>query len=202
MKSLNLFVILLALIIAPLQAKNIVILGDSLSAGYGIDAQKGWVRLLTTKLLKEGNFNVVNLSISGDTTSNGLAKLNSALQKYQPEVIIIELGANDGLRGLPISQIKNNFEIMFKESQKAGAKILLLGIDLPPNYGPKYREQLKSLFIELAQSYKIALVPMFLEGVAGHDNLMQKDGLHPNEEAQQKILDNVWPHLKAVLETK
>jgi acyl-CoA thioesterase-1 len=202
MKSLNLFVILLALIIAPLQAKNIVILGDSLSAGYGIDAQKGWVRLLTTKLLKEGNFNVVNLSISGDTTSNGLAKLNSALQKYQPEVIIIELGANDGLRGLPISQIKNNFEIMFKESQKAGAKILLLGIDLPPNYGPKYREQLKSLFIELAQSYKIALVPMFLEGVAGDDNLMQKDGLHPNEEAQQKILDNVWPHLKAVLETK
>ena len=193
---------LLVLIIAPLQAKNIVVLGDSLSAGYGIDAQKGWVNLLATKLLKEGSFNVVNISTSGDTTSNGLAKLHSALQKYKPEVIIIELGANDGLRGLPISQIKNNFEIMFKESQKAGTKILLLGIDLPPNYGPKYREQLKNLFIELAQSYKIALVPMFLEGVAGHDNLMQKDGLHPNEEAQQKILDNVWPHLKAVLESK
>lgn len=192
---------LLVLIIAPLQAKNIVILGDSLSAGYGIDAQKGWVNLLATKLLNEGRFNVINISISGDTTSNGLAKLNPALQKYKPDVIIIELGANDGLRGLPISQIRNNFEIMLKESQKAGAKVLLLGIDLPPNYGPKYREQLKNLYVELAHSYKTALVPMFLEGVAGHDNLMQKDGLHPNEQAQQKILDNVWPILKEILGT-
>ncbi len=193
---------LLVLIIAPLQAKNIVVLGDSLSAGYGIDAQKGWVNLLAAKLLNEGRFNVINISISGDTTSNGLAKLKPALQKYKPDLVIIALGANDGLRGLPISQVKNNFEIMFKESQKAGAKVLLLGIDLPPNYGPKYREQLKNMYIELAQTHKVVLVPMFLEGVAGHEHLMQKDGLHPNERAQQKILDNVWPHFKAVLETK
>ncbi|BCA96892.1 arylesterase [Legionella antarctica] len=202
MKSLNLFLMLLVLIIAPLQAKNIVVLGDSLSAGYGIDTQKGWVNLLATRLQTEGRFNIINISISGDTTSNGLAKLKPALQKYKPDVVIIELGANDGLRGLPISQIRNNFEVMLQESQKAKAKVLLLGIDLPPNYGLKYREQLKNMYIELAKTHKILLVPMFLEGVAGHDNLMQKDGLHPNEQAQQKILDNVWPHLKAVLETK
>lgn len=186
-------------IIAPLQAKNILVLGDSLSAGYGIDVQKGWVSLLSTKLLKEGDFKVINISTSGDTTSNGLAKLNPALQKYRPDVLIIELGANDALRGLPIAQMKNNLEIIIKESHKSGAKILLLATLLPPNYGQKYLDQYSNTYLELSQLYKVALVPMFLDGVAGHENLIQKDGLHPNEEAQPIILNNVWPALKEIL---
>lgn len=199
MKSLNLLLILLVLIIAPLHAKNIVVLGDSLSAGYGIDVQKGWVSLLSAKLLKEGDYKVINISTSGDTTSNGLAKLSNALQKYRPDVVIIELGANDGLRGLPIAQMRKNLELLIKESLSIGAKVILLATELPPNYGQKYLEQYKNTYVELAQLYKVALVPMFLEGVAGHENLMQQDGLHPNEKAQQLILNNVWPALKIVL---
>ncbi|WP_231865866.1 arylesterase [Legionella fallonii] len=176
-------------------------LGDSLSAGYGIDVQKGWVNLLAEKLQKEGDVKVINISTSGDTTSNGLAKIHSALQKYTPKIIIIELGANDGLRGLPIKQMKNNFITMITESQKSGAKVLLLATDLPPNYGPQYLEQFKHAYTELAQTYKVALIPMFLEGVAGNDGLMQKDGLHPNEQAQQKILDNIWPQLKKLIDS-
>ena len=191
--------ILLVLIIAPLHAKNIVVLGDSLSAGYGIDVQKGWVSLLSAKLLKEGDYKVINISTSGDTTSNGLAKLSNALQKYRPDVVIIELGANDGLRGLPIAQMRKNLELLIKESLSIGAKVILLATELPPNYGQKYLEQYKNTYVELAQLYKVALVPMFLEGVAGHENLMQQDGLHPNEKAQQLILNNVWPALKIVL---
>ncbi len=198
MKPLNLLFIFF-LIIAPLQAKNIVVLGDSLSAGYGIDVQKGWVNLLAEKLQKKGDFKVINISTSGDTTSNGLAKIHTALQKYTPKIIIIELGANDGLRGLPLSQMKNNFVTMITESQNSGAQVLLLATELPPNYGPQYLEQFKQIYTELAQNYKVALIPMFLEGVAGHDELMQKDGLHPNEQAQYKILGNVWPQLKKLI---
>lgn len=174
-------------------------LGDSLSAGYGIDVQKGWVALLAKQLQQKGHFKVINISTSGDTTSNGLAKIHAALQKYSPKIVIIELGANDGLRGLSLPQMKNNFVTMITESQKSGAQVLLLATELPPNYGPQYLEQFKQVYTELAQTYKVALVPMFLEGIAGHDALMQKDGLHPNEQAQQKILDNVWPQLQKLI---
>lgn len=193
---------LLFVIIAPLQAKNIVVLGDSLSAGYGIDVKKGWVHLLAETLQKDGDYKVINISTSGDTTSNGLSKINAALQHYRPAVIIIELGANDGLRGLPVQHIKKNVALLINKSHKSGAKVLLLATDLPPNYGPQYLEQFKNIYADLARTYQVALVPMFLEGVAGHDNLLQKDGLHPNEEAQQRILENIWPHLKPMLETR
>lgn len=204
MKSLKFFLILFIAAIAPLQAKTIVVLGDSLSAAYGIDPQKGWVHLLAEKLKKEGNANVniINLSTSGDTTSNGLAKIEHGLKKYQPEVIIIELGANDGLLGLAIPYIKTNLETMIKISQKAGAKVLLLATTIPSNRGQKYLEQFKEIYLTLAKTYQIPVVPMFLEGVAGQDNLMQADGLHPNELAQPIILNNVWPQFKAVLETQ
>ncbi|WP_058525912.1 arylesterase [Legionella erythra] len=192
--------ILFALIIAPLHAKNIVILGDSLSAGYGMDVQKGWVALLGEKLRQVNqSYRVINLSTSGDTTSNGLRKLAPALQKYQPEVIIIALGANDGLRGLPVRQMKENLEKMVIASQKTGAKVIVLATLLPPNYGSRYLDQFNKAYAELAKTYGIILVPMFLDGVAGDSELMQKDGLHPNEQAQPQILDNVWPHLKSVL---
>lgn len=189
-------------IIAPIQARTIVIIGDSLSAGYGINAQKGWVTLLSEKLQQQGGIKVINLSTSGDTTSNGLAKLAPALKKYTPDVVIIELGANDGLRGLSISQMQTNLETMVKDSQKSGAKVLLLATYLPPNYGSKFLQQFKNVYKDIAQNYKIVVVPMFLEGVAGHNDLMQSDGLHPNEKAQPLILENVWPHLKIMLDAQ
>lgn len=189
-------------IIAPIQARTIVIIGDSLSAGYGINAQKGWVTLLSEKLQQQGDIKVINLSTSGDTTSNGLAKLAPALKKYTPDVVIIELGANDGLRGLSISQMQTNLETMVKDSQKSGAKVLLLATYLPPNYGSKFLQQFKNVYKDIAQNYKIVVVPMFLEGVAGHNDLMQSDGLHPNEKAQPLILENVWPHLKTMLDAQ
>ncbi len=199
MKLLYFFLALFLLIITPLQAKNIVVIGDSLSAGYGIDPQKGWVSLLSAKLKDKGQFKIINLSTSGDTTSNGLAKLPHALEQYKPDILIIELGANDGLRGLAITQIKNNLTTMLEKSKKAGAKVLLLGTDLPPNYGPEYLKQFNNTLKDLADHYQVAFVPMFLAGVAGNDQLMQNDGLHPNEKAQSIILNNIWPALTPLL---
>lgn len=151
------------------------------------------------KLAKEDHYKIINLSTSGDTTSNGLAKIDDALTQYKPNILIIELGANDGLRGLSLNQMKNNLETILNKSNKAGSKVLLLGIDLPPNYGPKYTNQFKQVFQDLAKTYKVALVPMFLNGVAGNTLYIQNDGLHPNEKAQPLILDNVWPTLSPLL---
>ena len=199
MKPLYFFLALFLCIITPLHAKNIVVIGDSLSAGYGIDPQKGWVNLLSAKLKDKGQFQVVNLSTSGDTTSNGLAKLPHALEQYKPDILIIELSANDGLRGLAISEIKNNLSSMIEQGQKTGAKVLLLGTYLPPNLGPEYLKQFNNNLKDLADHYHIAFVPMFLVGVAGHQQLMQNDGLHPNEMAQPMILNNIWPTLMPLL---
>ncbi|KTC78408.1 arylesterase [Legionella brunensis] len=197
-KILSLF--LLIFIIAPLYAKTILVLGDSLSAAYGIDTKEGWVTLLNSKL-KENNYNyqIVNLSASGDTTRNGLSKLAHALKNYHPDIIIIELGANDGLRGLSIAEMKVNLEKMITESQKMDTKVLLIATQLPPNYGPIYLEKFANVYKELATQYQISVVPMFLEGVAGDSQLMQKDGLHPNQKAQARILANIWPTLRPLL---
>lgn len=176
-----------------------MVIGDSLSAGYGITPQKGWVSLLSDKLAKQGQYKLINLSTSGDTTSNGLAKLPKALGQYKPDILIIELGANDGLRGLAISQMTSNLETMVKKGNEAGARILLLATDLPPNYGPEYLKQFNNVYKELAKRYQVALVPMFLKGIAGNDQLMQNDGLHPNEKAQPLILNNIWPTLNPLL---
>ncbi|KTD56397.1 Esterase TesA precursor [Legionella shakespearei DSM 23087] len=189
-------------IIAPIHAKTILIVGDSLSAGYGIDVQKGWVNLLSEKLQQQGDIKVINISTSGDTTSNGLAKLAPALKKYNPDVVIIELGANDGLRGLSVSQMQTNLGMMVADSQKSGAKVLLLTTYLPPNYGTKFLQQFANAYKEVSQTYKVPVMPMFLEGVALHDDLMQSDGLHPNEKAQPIILENIWPYLKTALDDK
>ncbi len=175
-------------------------MGDSLSAAYGIDTKEGWVTLLNSKL-KENNYNyqIVNLSASGDTTRNGLSKLAHALKNYHPDIIIIELGANDGLRGLSIAEMKVNLEKMITESQKMDTKVLLIATQLPPNYGPIYLEKFANVYKELATQYQISVVPMFLEGVAGDSQLMQKDGLHPNQKAQARILANIWPTLRPLL---
>ncbi|KTD11344.1 arylesterase [Legionella jamestowniensis] len=202
MKYKILLSLLLILIITPVQAKTILVLGDSLSAAYGINAKDGWVNLLHTKL-KENNYDyrVINLSTSGDTTSNGLAKLPKALQRYQPDIVIVQLGANDGLRGLSVTKMKENLEKIIRESQNAHARVLLVATQLPPNYGPTYLKKFATVYEELATQYQIRLIPMFLEGVAGNSQLMQQDGLHPNNKAQARILSNIWANLEPLLST-
>lgn len=201
MKLAILAIFLLVFIIPPIYAKTIVVLGDSLSAGYGIDEKKGWVNLLNNKLQKSHYpYRLVNISASGDTTSNGLAKLPQALQAYHPAFVLLQLGANDGLRGLSLAQMKSNLAKLIEMSQKANAKVLLIATLLPPNYGPVYLEKFKQVYSDLAKQYNIPLIPMFLEGVAGNPAFMQKDGLHPNQQAQSKIMANVWIALVPMLD--
>lgn len=180
--------------------KNILIIGDSLSAGYGLKKGQGWVDLLRSRLLKEGYpYTIVNDSISGDTSSNGLARLKAALAKSQPEVVILELGGNDGLRGIHPQQMQNNLSQAVKLSLDAGAKVLLLGVRLPPNYGPVFIQKFLNSYRSIAKAYPIAFVPYFLKGVAENASLMQADGIHPNAKGQAPMLDNVWPKLKGLL---
>lgn len=181
-------------------APGILVLGDSLSAGYGIARQDAWPSLLETRLKDSGYSHVVvNASISGETSAGGRSRLPALLQKQQPGIVIIELGANDGLRGLPIASLRDNLDFMIRESQAIGARVLLVGMEIPPNYGPRYTQQFREAFRELAQQYKTALMPFLLEGVALNDSLMQADRLHPTAEAQPLILGNLYPHLAPLL---
>ncbi|PKH19503.1 arylesterase [Pseudomonas sp. CFBP13528] len=181
-------------------AGTVLIVGDSISAGFGLDTRKGWVALLEQRLKQEGfDDKVVNASISGDTSAGGLARLPAALAAHKPEVVVIELGGNDGLRGQPPAQLKQNLASMIQASQDSGAKVLLLGMQIPPNYGKRYVDAFAKVFGEVAEEKKVPLVPFFLEGVGGHPDLMQADGLHPAVAAQGKLLENVWPTLKPLL---
>lgn len=181
-------------------AGTVLIVGDSISAGFGLDTRKGWVALLEQRLKNEGfDDTVVNASISGDTSAGGLARLPAALVAHKPEVVIIELGGNDGLRGQPPAQLQQNLASMIQQSRDSGAKVLLLGMQIPPNYGKRYVEAFNKVFGDVAQEKKVPLVPFFLEGVGGHPELMQADGLHPAVGAQDKLLENVWPSLKPLL---
>lgn len=178
------------------ESRTLLVLGDSLSAAYGIPRERGWVALLQQKL---PNFNVVNAGISGDTTENGVARLPTLLQKHQPAIVIIELGGNDGLRGFQIPRIRDNLAQMTQLSQRAGAKVLLVGMKIPPNYGLRYTSDFYASYADTAKKFSVPLVPFILEGVATHPDLMQDDGIHPRAEAQAKLLDNVWPHLQPLL---
>jgi acyl-CoA thioesterase I len=181
-------------------AGTVLIVGDSISAGFGLDTRKGWVALLEQRLKKEGfDDKVVNASISGDTSAGGLARLPAALAEHKPEVVIIELGGNDGLRGMPPTQLQQNLASMIQKSQDSGAKVLLLGMQIPPNYGKRYVDAFAKVFADVAQQKKVPLVPFFLEGIGGNSQLMQADGLHPAVAAQGKLLENVWPTLKPLL---
>lgn len=185
---------------ANVSAGVILVLGDSLSSAYGIDVQAGWVRLLQDRLDARGSdYRVVNASISGDTTNGGAARLPTALVQYTPDIVVVELGGNDGLRGLPLNVTRSNLERIIVESKKAGARVLLLGMRLPPNYGPAYTKAFYAIYEELAERYGVARVPFLLEGIGGVDGMMQDDGIHPVAEAQPVILDNVWPHLEPLL---
>lgn len=171
----------------------VLVLGDSLSAAHGIAADSGWVSLLHERLSGSGRAQVVNASISGETTAGGLARLPELLEQHRPAVIAIELGANDGLRGLPIGQIRDNLESLVERSRQADAQVVLIGIELPVNYGPRYRGQLRAVYADLATAAGVWLVPFLLEDVALTEGMMQDDGLHPTAAAQPRILQTVWP---------
>ena len=187
---------------ARAESPVILVLGDSLSAGYGIPVEKGWVSLLQRRLVERGfPYRVVNASISGDTTSGGLSRLPAALELHRPAIVVLELGANDGLRGQPPMAMSRNLSRMIERSQQAGARVLLAEMRIPPNYGPLYAQKFQATFGELAQHYAIPLIPFLLDGVAGNPALIQDDGLHPRAEAQPRILDNVWAVLEPALKS-
>jgi acyl-CoA thioesterase-1 len=179
---------------------TILVLGDSISAAYGINTNEGWVALLQQRLTqKDFNYRVVNASVSGDTTRTGLNRLTDALQQHQPAIIIVALGGNDGLRGLPFSEIEASLTGIIQLSQQYGAKVLLAGVRLPPNYGAFYNTRFATLFQQLSDTYRVALIPKLLNQVSDHPEMMQADGIHPTAAAQPQILDNVWPHLAPLL---
>ncbi|VXC44408.1 arylesterase [Pseudomonas sp. 8O] len=181
-------------------AGTLLVVGDSISAAFGLDSRQGWVALLEKRLDEEGfEHAVVNASISGDTSAGGAARLSALLAEHKPELVIIELGGNDGLRGQPPAQLQQNLASMIDKSQSAGANVLLLGMRLPPNYGTRYTTSFAQVFADLAEQKKVPLVPFFLEGVGGVPGMMQADGIHPTESAQALLLDNVWPTLKPLL---
>jgi acyl-CoA thioesterase-1 len=186
---------------APAETPVILVFGDSVSAGYGLEhVEQGWVALLQTRLRQqEYGYQVINASVSGETTAGGLARLPRALMLHQPKIVILELGGNDGLRALPMAQMRSNLVRMVDLASAAGAKVLLLGMRMPPNYGPAFTEQFRSSYTDLARDKKLPLVPFLLNGIALFPNLMQADGIHPNELGQPKLLDNVWPSLAPLL---
>jgi acyl-CoA thioesterase-1 len=200
-----LFVLVLASVsangAAPAETPVILVFGDSISAGYGLaHVERGWVALLQTRLKdQEYGYQVVNASVSGETTAGGLARLPRALSLHQPKIVILELGGNDGLRALPVAQMRANLARMADLAAAAGAKVLLLGMRMPPNYGPDFTEQFRSSYSDLARDKKLPLVPFLLDDIALFPALMQADGVHPNEQGQPKLLDNVWPALKPLL---
>lgn len=197
----RLLIVVVVLCAAPLSAapRTILILGDSLSAGFGIDLEQGWVALLQKRLERSGRDDrVVNASISGDTTAGGHARLPQLLQRHKPAIVVIELGGNDGLRGLPLGQMRDNLAAMIQRARAARAQVLLVGIRLPPNYGPDYTRKFQAIYHELAAHERVALAPFLLEGVV-EAGLMQEDGIHPQASAQSRMLDNIWPHLQRLL---
>jgi acyl-CoA thioesterase I len=192
--------VLIALQNAVASDHTILVLGDSLSAALGIRPEQGWVALLAQRLQAQGyGYQIVNASVSGETTSGGLERLPRALQLHQPGTVILELGANDGLRGLPVSETRENLARMVRLSQAAGARVLLVGMRIPPNYGPRYTEQFARMFPELANQYHLPLVPFLLEKVALDPTRMQQDGMHPNAQGEPPVLDTLWPYLKPLL---
>ena len=181
-------------------AGTLLVLGDSISAAFGLDTRQGWVSLLEQRLAAEGfAYQVVNASVSGDTSAGGLARLPTLLAEHRPQLVIVELGGNDGLRGQAPAQLQQNLAARVQQSQKVGAKVLILGMQLPPNYGVRYTTAFAAVFPQVANQTGAALVPFLLEGVGGVPALMQDDGIHPGAAAQAQLLDNVWLSLKPLL---
>lgn len=193
---------LAALLFAPgaLAERVILIFGDSLSAGYGIAAGRSWVNLLEERIAgAKLPYRVVNASISGETTLGGRNRIEKALDEHQPAIVVVELGANDGLRGHPLSTIRDNLAAIIQSCLRRHARVLLVGMQLPPNYGMTYTEKFRALYADLASSHGVSLVPFLLQGFADDPDLFQPDGIHPSLEAQPRVLANVWPKLQPML---
>lgn len=202
-KRISSYLVLLALCLSPtwVFAKTVMVLGDSISAGYGIEPQQAWVNLLQKRLDQQypKQHKVVNASVSGETTSGALARLPKLLQTHKPNVVVIELGGNDGLRGQPPQMIQKNLAQLIQQSQKANATVIVLGMKMPPNYGTAYSTAFENNYKVVSQQYKVKLLPFFLEGVAGNKSLMQKDLVHPNSKAQPILLNLAYPYIKGAL---
>ena len=180
--------------------KSILVVGDSVSAAFGIAQARGWVALLGERLKRERlDYSVVNASVSGETTAGGAARLRPALEKHRPAVVIIELGGNDGLRGMPVAAMKKNLGDMVEQSRQAGARVLLVGMQLPPNYGPKYTGDFERAFAEVAKQHGATLLPFLFESFGSGRDLFQPDGIHPTESAQPVMLESVWKRLRPLL---
>ena len=200
--------LLLALALLPLAVpaatpdeRTVLVMGDSLSAAYGLAPREGWVALLADRLRTERpGWRVANASISGETTAGGASRIAAELSRHSPEVVVIELGANDGLRGLDLAQTRANLERMILASRDAGARVLLVGMRLPPNYGPQYTQAFERNYVELAEAHGAALLPFLLEPIAMDRDAFQADNLHPVAEAQPKLRDHVWPALRPLLD--
>lgn len=207
MRKMKIYLFLLLTIVTNLAcAQNatstptkILVMGDSLSAGYGIDIQQGWVSLLEQELAKNHSITMINASVSGETSSGGNNRLPALLSEHKPDIVILELGGNDGLRGQPLKLLEKNLQTMIDASRNANAKILLAGMQIPPNYGARYSNQFKELYGKLAQQNNISLIPFLLEGVGGNETLIQRDGIHPTADAQPFIVKNVLPELEKML---
>ena len=196
--------LLLALLLLPtLHAApqpTILVFGDTISAAYGIRVEEGWVSLLQKKLASQGyGYRVVNASVSGETTGGGLARLPRALEQHRPAILILELGGNDALRGLPLADVRSNLDGIIRKSQAAGARVVLAGMRMPPNYGPRYSQEFQTIYSDLSREHRVPLIPFVLEDVALDASLMQADGLHPNAQAQPKLLNEIWPRLEPLL---
>jgi acyl-CoA thioesterase-1 len=183
----------------------VLVLGDSLSAEYGLPRDSGWVKRLADRLTARvpaggAQYSVVNASISGETTSGGRTRLPALLAQHRPAIVIIELGGNDGLRGLPLAAMRDNLLAMVNASRKAGARVLLVGVRIPPNYGRDYGERFFATFADVAREQKVALAPFLLDGFGEQSGMFQSDRIHPTIEAQPRMLDNVWPHLERLLD--
>ncbi|MDE1184370.1 arylesterase [Paraburkholderia sp.] len=190
---------------APSQPGNpakpvIVVLGDSISAEYGLKRDSGWVALMRTRLANERfDYSVANASISGDTTSGGLARLPALMQRLKPAVVIVELGANDALRGVPLATTQDNLRTIVEQAQHGHAKVVLVGMYVPPNYGPDYTQKFHGVYVDLSRQFSTSLVPFLLAGIENKPDMFQPDQIHPTEQAQPVLLDNVWPTLKPLL---
>lgn len=180
--------------------KNILVIGDSLSAEYGIARDSGWVNILRQHLAKDyPAYRVINASISGDTTSGGAARAPAAIDRHKPAILILELGGNDALRGLSLAEAEKNLSGIVQKAQQSGARTLLVGMMIPPNFGRKYADAFKAMFVSVAEKHQTELVPFFFEGLALNDTHFLPDGIHPNENAQQKLFENIWPTLEPML---
>jgi acyl-CoA thioesterase-1 len=200
-KYSTLFLLLITVNGYGADAPTVLIFGDSLSAGYGIDVDQSWAALLQSRLTDQGyEHRVVNASISGETTEGGAARIDNAIARFGPSVIILELGGNDGLRGFPPARMQGNLEKIITASKDSGAAVVLLGIRIPSNYGPRYTQSFEKVYREVATMHAIPWIEFFMEGVARNEELMQNDGIHPNAAAQPVLLDNAWPMIRDALD--